>query len=270
MQQEVLFWNDKPLDQTRLGEKPHKLMELKEAGFPVPDFFTIATDGSGKICINDSVREAYDRLAKPLIGRSAHPMEGDNFSFSGIFESIEKIVRLTDLPEDMVNYKSPMDRKSECPEDVNIFELEDQWYEARTFGLERAYLDIVDFANPKGVSFVSSKVKKYLEKNRIDNFNPHDMNFLIMEERSIDIFGMFLTSNQANPKETIIHFQDRRVDEGGWVVYEKRNQKLRNCPDGDLENILVNFGKLAEGVEGHFGKVQQVEMGCSDKGIEVY
>lgn len=270
MQQRVLSWSDEPLELVTLGEKPYKLMRLKQAKFPVPDFFSVVTDGSGRIHIDDSVRTAYDRLAKPLIGRSAHPMEGNGFSFSGRFESIERIMRLIDSPEDMVNYKSPLDRKSEYPEGVDIFELEYQWHDTRTFSLERAYSDIVGFANPEGESFASHRVKEYLEKNGITGFNPNDMNLLLMEQRAIDVFGMFLTSDQARPDEMVIHFQDRRTDKGDWVVYEKRSQRLRNCPEGDLENILVNFGKLAERVEQHFGKNQQVEIGYSDRGIEVY
>lgn len=183
MRQRVLSWSDEPLELVTLGEKPYKLMRLKQAKFPVPDFFTVVTDGSGRIYIDDSVRTAYDRLAKPLIGRSAHPMEGNGFSFSGRFESIERIMRLIDSPEDMVNYQSPLDRESEYPEGVDIFELEDQWFDTRTFSLERAYSDIVDFANPEGESFASHRVKEYLERNEINGFNPNDMNLLLMEQR---------------------------------------------------------------------------------------
>jgi len=267
--QRTLFWDEEPLALDVLGEKPFKLMQFKQAKFPVPDFFTIVADGSGRIHIDDFVQRAYGRLQQPIIARSAHPMEGGGFSFSGRFHSIGNVVRLVDSSGDELNYISPCDRRESFPEGTNIFEEEDKWFETRTFSLERAYQDIVDFANPDGRSSPSNSVKEYLEQNNIQGFNHNDMNLLVMEQRKIDVFGMFLTSDQSKPNETIIHFQDRRRNNGGWAVYDKETGKLRGY-DGELEETLEQFGDLARRVQQHSGKVQQIEIGKSNKGVELY
>jgi len=268
--QRTLFWNEEHLALNVLGEKPYKLMRLKQSGFPIPDFFTVVSNGSGELNIDDSVKMAYEILQKPLIARSAHPMEGNGFSFSGRFQSIERVARLTDSPGDEVNYVHPMDRRTDFPDGTDIYALDDEWFETRTFSLERAYREIVDFANPKGNTLPSHKVKEYLEDNKIQGFDYKMMNLLVMEQRKVDVFGMFLTSDQARQNEIVIHFQDRRNNKGDWVVYEKGSNRLKTKVEGDLEGILTGFGNLAARVEMHFGKVQQVEIGYSDHGVEVY
>jgi hypothetical protein len=270
MAQQVLDWKDKPLEMNILGEKPFKLMVLKQAGFPVPDFFTIVSNGSGRIETSEEVARAYEKLTKPLIGRSAHPMEGTGFSFSGRFQSIERIARLTDSPEDEKNYVMPLERREDFPPEADIFAIDEEWFKTRTFSLDRAYRDIVGFANPQGDTLPSRKVREYLESNGITDFDHNLMNLLLMEQRQVQVFGMFMTSDQARPNEMVIHFQDRRANLGNWIVYEKENQRLRGEVKGDLEKTLLEFGKLAVDVERKFGKVQQVEMGSSDKGVEIY
>lgn len=180
MTQQILFWNEQPLEMSVLGEKPHKLMQLKQAGFPVPDFCTIITDGSGSLHLDDSVRSAFDKLRKPLIARSAHPMEGGGFSFSGVFQSIDRVTRLEDSPEDMHNYEDPLD-KEEVPEGQDIYDLYDEWLATRTLSLGGAYSEMLELANSAGKSRASHDVKKYLESNRINRFNHNDMNLLLME-----------------------------------------------------------------------------------------
>lgn len=270
MEQRVLSWDGKPLDMGVLGEKPYKLMVLKQAGLPVPNFATIISDGSGRIYIDDAVRIAYDRLEKPLIGRSAHPMEGGGFSFSGRFQSVERVTRLVDSPQDNVNYVDPHERRGDFPQDAKIWDIADAWYETRTFGLERAYTDIVAFANPNGDTIHSRRVKEYLEAHKITGFDPNAMNLLLMEQRAVNVFGMFLTSDQARPDEMVIHFQDRRAGKGDWIVYEKGTQKLKGQVGGELERVLLEFGRLATSTERQFGKTQQVEIGYSDRGVEIF
>ncbi len=269
MTQQVLFWNEQPLEMSVLGENPHKLMQLKQAGFSVPDFCTIITDGSGSLHLDDSVRSAFDRLKKPLIARSAHPMEGGGFSFSGVFQSIDRVTRLEDSPEDMHNYEDPLD-KDEVPEGQDIYDLYDKWLATRTLSLGRVYSKMLELANPAGKIKASEDVKAYLESNRINGFNHNDMNVLLMEQRDIQVFGMFMTSDQTRPDETVIHYQDLRKGKGNWAVYDKKSQKIKNKVEDDLESILIEFGRLASKVEEKFGKVQQVEMGYSDHGVEVY
>jgi len=268
--QRTLIWNERPLPLEVLGEKPHKLMELKQAKFPVPDFFTIVADGSGEVHIDDSVRNAYDHLQRPLIARSAHPMEGNGFSFSGRFQSLERVTRLTDSPQDEFNYVSPIERPENFPQGTDIFALEDEWWSTRTFSLERAYRDIVESANPDGGELVNKKVQDYLKQNAITGFNHNDMNLLLMEQRKIQVFGMFLTEDQARPDEMVIHFQDRRVGNGDWVIYDKVKQKLGGEVSGDLEGILLEFGRLATQAQKQIKRVQQIEIGYSDRGIELY
>lgn len=270
MVQKVLSWNESIPVMSEIGEKPYKLMSMKQAKFPVPDFSTIVTDGSGNIRVDNAVKEHYDRLQKPLIGRSAHRMEGNGHSFSGVFESVKRITRLTDSPEDLRGYICPTDRREDFPEGTDVYALSDKWWDEKTYSLEKAYAEILEFANPENRTIPSLKLKEYLEANRIQGFNPNDMNLLLMEQRAVDVFGMFMTSDQTRPNETVVHFQDRRTDRGGWVVYDNTTQRVKDKVDGDLEAILTEFGKLAKSVESHFGKVQQVEIGHSDKGVEVF
>ena len=269
MTQKVLFWNDEPLEMSVLGEKPHKLMLLKQAGFSVPDFCTIVSDGSGEITLDDSVRSAFQKLRKPLIARSAHPMEGGGFSFSGIFQSIERVTRLEDAPEDMVNYENPFERE-DLKDKENIYDLYDEWMQTRTLSLDMAYSEILQLADEKEEYEANSDVKRYLKLNGIEGFNHKDMNLLLMEQRNVQVFGMFMTSSQQNPNEIVIHYQDRRTDKGNFVVYDKKTEALKTKIEGDLESILTEFGKTAAKVEQKFGKVQQVEMGYSDNGVEIY
>ena len=269
-QQKVLFWNEQPLEMSVLGEKPHKLMQLKQAGFSVPDFCTIVTDGSGSLTIDDTVRSAFDKLKKPLIARSAHPMEGGGFSFSGVFQSVERVVRLEDSPEDLVNYKDPLDNDEELPEGQEVYDLYYKWINTRTLSLLRAYSEILELAKPTGESVASNDVKSYLSSNGITGFNPNDMNVLLMEQRDVQVFGMFMTSDQTRPDEIVIHYQDIRTGKGNWVVYDKKTEMLKAKLEDDLESILTEFGRTAAKVEQKFGKVQQVEIGYSDHGVEVY
>lgn len=270
MKQKVLSWNESLPLMSEIGEKPYKLMSMKQAKFPVPDFSTIVTDGSGRIHIDDTVKEHYDRLQKSLIGRSAHRMEGNGHSFSGVFESVKRITRLTDSPEDLRGYICPTDRREDFPEGTDVYALSDRWWNERTFSLERAYVEILEFANPENSTVPSRKLKEYLGANKIQGFNPNDMNLLMMEQRDVDVFGMFMTSDQIRPNETVVHFQDERSDKGGWVIYDGVTQKIKGDVDGDLEAILGEFGKLARRVETHFGRVQQVELGHSNKGTEIF
>ena len=75
---------------------------------------------------------------------------------------------------------------------------------------------------------------------------------------------------KATPDEMVIHYQDIRTGKGNWIVYDKKTETLKTKLEGDLESILIEFGRTAAKVEQKFGKVQQVEIGYSDHGVEVY
>ena len=226
-------------DRQLIGEKPHKLMSLKQAGFPVPDFFTVISDGSGKLTINGKLERAFSRLLEPeKIARSAHPLEGNPHSFSGVFSSLTGATTVRELAED--------------------------------------YETIVLESNPERTEYmISRKVGEYLKRYGIANFNPNDMNLLVMDYRQVQVFGMFLTSDQARPNETVIQYQqynDGEIGIGGWVVYDRKSNSLNITQrfEPGLERALVEFGRLAQGVEEHFGAVQQVEFGLTNGRAEVF
>ncbi len=98
------------------------------------------------------------------------------------------------------------------------------------------------------------------------------MNLLVMGWRDVKVFGMFLTSDQARPNETVIHYQDNTADKGGWIVYERGTNRLTitNPVNSQLEQVLIGFGQMAHRVENHFGMVQQVELAFTNGKVEVF
>ncbi len=149
VKQRIVLDSDKPSARAVMGEKPHKLMSLKQAGFPVPGFFTVISDGSGKLTVDKPLETDFGRILEPeKIARSTHPKEGNSHSFSGIFLSVPKVVRLQDTEVDMVNYADPaLSKEWQLMTEGDSGPL-DRMLEARTFSLVRAYEAIVRDANP--------------------------------------------------------------------------------------------------------------------------
>jgi len=252
-----------------LGEKPFKLLDMARAGFKIPEFFVIKTNGSGRIQLSDSLRMLFESLKKPVICRSAHPEEGGKHSYSGVFESYGNIHALAEVE---LKKKAP----SQGEED------DDLWFQEPE-SLEGAYSTILKGASPEG----NYKVQQYLGKYHITDFDPLRMNMVVMEQLDMDVFGMFLTSNQNDPNKVIIQYQIRgqnaeieefplsalgyRVEPakpGGTVIYNKTTRQLEpNKLDENTQRILCQFGETARKIEEKYG-VQQVELASSHD--EVY
>ncbi|MDD5703849.1 MAG: hypothetical protein PHU23_17585, partial [Dehalococcoidales bacterium] len=259
-----------------LGEKPFKLIKMAQAQLPVPKFFVILTDGSGRLQINDELHLHFQALSKPAIARSAHKDEGGKHPFSGIFISITDIDRVAE-------------------EGTDFYVISEEEYEDYVFehdfavnNLQLAYMGIVKCAGAKG-----GKAEKYLLQNNITDFDPNRMNLIVMEQIDIEVFGMFITSSQSNQNEVEIHYQlrpenvdsqnidddssfsrlyeTRRASEGtaGVVIYNRETNQLGpNKLDPRVQEVLIQFGVLANKIEAMFG-LQQIEV-CADRQGNVF
>ncbi len=236
-----------------LGEKPEKLIKLKQSGFNVPRFFIIKSDGSGRLVINDELRQAFDRMKKPAIVRSAHPEEGRKHSYSGVFESFPDIKVLSEAEANNPIQKQLKDEfvLTPIPESV-----------------EGSYSEMVSLA--KGGDY---RIGKYRKAKGITDFNPNMMNAVVMEQVNVDVFGMFVTSDQQHPDKVHIHFQVRGEEDngaGGVITYDKTTHMLENNTlSPRLQSILTQFGETASKIEQKFG-VQQIEISSSKEDGKVY
>ncbi|MBF0571124.1 MAG: hypothetical protein HQL12_04565 [Candidatus Omnitrophica bacterium] len=247
--QEIIFPEDRHASIEGLGEKPDKLIKLKQAGFNIAKFFVVKSDGSGRLEMNDTLlRKAFNSLQKPVIVRSAHPDEGRNHPFSGVFESFDNISVLT---------------QDEVPK-KDISE-EDAWFKLPE-SVESAYKDIVNNARD------GYKSHKYRKDLGVTDFDPNKMDVVIMEQVDIDVFGMFVTSTH-DPDRMLIHYEIRGEEgkaSGGAIGYNKKTHALdENKLSEHLQSVLPEFGETAAKIESLFG-VQQVELASSKKDGKVY
>lgn len=252
---------------TDIGEKPYKLLKMIQAGLNVPPFFVIATNGSGEIIVTDELRSLFGSLKKPVVVRSAHKDEGTAHSFSGVFDSYKGIIAIEPTSTEIISD-----------------EQEGFWEQGyRPESLQSAYKLILEGATE------GYKVKKYLETRHITGFNPKDMNAVVMEEIDMDVFGMFITSNQNNPDEVLIHYQliDKTAEKqqrqepedgffssrkkmGGVITYNKKTRELGQSKlDEQTRSVLKQFGEVAGQIEKMFG-VQQIELGASKGKVYVF
>ncbi len=249
-----------------LGEKAYKLIKMAQAGLNVPAFFVIVGDGSGEITITESLKTLFGRLKKPFIVRSSHKDEGTTYPFSGMFQSFKGITSLEATSTEILDESQDAYRE-EGP---------------RVESLQSAYRLIVEFATDGYI------IQKYLETHDITEFNPKQMNAVVMEEIDLDVFGMFVTSNQNNPDEVLIHYQvvdkyaedeqrkpedsffGSRKEMGGVITYNKKTHELgENDLDEAIRKLLRQFGEVAEQIEEIFG-VQQIELGASNGNVYVF
>jgi len=234
-----------------LGEKSEKLIKLKQLGFNVPQFFVVKSNGSGQLVVNDELRQAFDRLKKPVIVRSAHPEEGRKHSYSGVFESFPDIKVLAEAEA-----SNPA-----------IKQLEASYY-AVPESVEAAYAEMVSLAKEGGY-----RIDRYTQAKGITDFNPSTMNAVVMEQVNVDVFGMFVTSDQQHPDKVHIHFQVRGEEDngaGGVITYDKTTRMLEdNTLSPRLQGILIKFGETASQIEQQFG-VQQIELTSSKEDGKVY
>lgn len=248
-----------------IGEKPYKLLKMAQAGLNVPPFFVIVTDGTGEITVTDELRSLFGGMKKPVIVRSAHKDEGTVHSFSGVFDSYKGITTIEPTKTEIISD-----------------EQEEYWDQGpRPESLQSAYKLIVEGATE------GYRVKKYLEAHHITDFNPKQMNAVVMEQIDMDVFGMFITSNQNNPDEVLIHYEvtdktagtqqepeDRfgvsRKETGGVITYNKKTHELgQNNLDEKTQNVLKQFGEIAGQIEKMFG-VQQIELGAANGKVYVF
>lgn len=245
-----------PMEQ--IGEKAYKLIKMAQAGLNVPPFFIIATDGSGQITVTDELRKMFAGIQKPAIVRSTHRDEGTVHPFSGVFDSFGGITAIEPTDTEIVDSTS------------------DEFWDKgpRPESLISAYRLILESATE------GYRIKKYLEDHKITNFDPKQMNAVVMEEVDIDVFGMFMTSSQNNPDEVLIHYQVRdkgtaekaepesgsfgqRKEKGGVITYNRKTRQLdQNNLDEQTRDVLRQFGDIAGQIEGMFG-VQQIELAAS-------
>jgi hypothetical protein len=70
-----------------IGTKQYNLMKMKQAGIPVPPFFTILSDGTADTLLHPNIIEEATKLGQRIIVRSAHLNESGKHPFSGVFNS---------------------------------------------------------------------------------------------------------------------------------------------------------------------------------------
>ena len=239
--------------QEEIGEKPFKLLKMHKAGFNIPPFFVVDSNRSGKLVIDNELQVAFDGLQKPIIARSAHKEEGRKHSFSGVFQSFPNIHKLDEPDEDLTGL-------SEDERERRQWEIEDQ----EPNNLRVAYERMV------GLAANGFLAQKYVEENKISDFNPNEMNMVVMEQLELDVFAMFVTADQRDPNKVNIHYEIRNPkllgnasSDYGIITYDKKTHLLvENKLNADVQNILKEFGEIASRVEGLFG-VQQIELGAS-------
>lgn len=242
--------NRESFSKDQLGEKPYKLFELQRAGFNVPRFFVIKSNGSGKIIFDDQLRQAFGGLNKPVIVRSVHPEEGKKYSYSGVFESYPNIKIL-----------------SETEASKTVSQQLDGFEDIIPESLEGAYQAMVLSATE------SYKLDKYKKAKGVTEFDPNAMNAVVMEQVDIDVFGMFVTSDQQNPDKVSIFFEvrgDENKGLGGVIIYDKKTRQLEpNQLSERLQKILLQFGETAAQIEEKFD-IQQIELASSKQDGKVY
>jgi hypothetical protein len=234
-EQKVCFSKDGPIPEfEKIGEKAFKLMVMYRARLPVPNFFV--GKASKHVSANMYYGEEFDKLEKPVIVRSCHPLEHE-FP-GGTFESIKDVYRLSEYDETTKGQK----------------------------GLYEAYCQIVESTRQ------NRKFHKRFERKPVEGFNLFDMNFVAMEQRKLDVFGMFLTSEYNGSNETYIVYEDRRTKEGVKNIrYSRRtglNKESVKELSTEMEDVLIQFGEQARNVSDLFGQ-QQIEVGYSDHGVEI-
>jgi len=89
MTQRIIWDTDELPEKRIIGTKAYNLMVMKRAGFPIPRFFTLMSDGTDRLTLEDSVLRIAEELGSEtdLMLRSCHPMESSRHPFSGEFLS---------------------------------------------------------------------------------------------------------------------------------------------------------------------------------------
>jgi CheY-like chemotaxis protein len=216
-----------------LSEKARKYLKLHSQGLPWPEGFVLRGNGSGELVIDDELRAAWARIKKEgrtVIGRSSHPYEGRNgYPFNGQFESFKGLLYLADAD---VPAATPLD-----PE--------------QPITLESAYRLMVQRAMPAN----NPKLTKYLERHDIRNFDPLEMDMVVMEEIPEGVLAMFLTSDVNN--RDLVHIKT----DGGDFFYDRRKGEFigSHRPEAALAPTFQAMANMARAVEDVYGR-QQVEM----------
>ena len=194
----------------------------------------------------------FDRRHKPVLVRSAHKKEGSPHPFSGLFNSFKGITSIT-------------------PTDTEILDPQsDAYWEhgPKPESIASAY-DLIVSGASEGL-----EVRQYVEAHGITDYSPFDMNAIVMDEIGLEVFGMFLTSNQDNPDEVLIHYQTiddeakkmaaahyhySQAGTGGVVIYNKKTKTLDTKEiDTKLVAVLKDFGETASRIESIFGDRKSV------------
>lgn len=264
----------------RLGEKALKLLELKAAGFPVPDFFVVTGLEAGELEVNEAVISNYDKLGSSVIARSSHVAEGQGHPFSGIFQSFKNISQLVQDRPDFSLLSEDERRRAEFD-----FLYEDP------IGLTEACRRVCE-------STTNYSVSRYLEERQITDFDPTAMNLIVMKQIDVEVFGMFVTSDALNPNQIHIHYslskKSSEIDDssnfaaeayrmltygngfrgrmpGGIVTYDRESGKLLDStlPHPEHQTTLEKFGALAAQVGDVYG-IQQVELGFDGQDVYIF
>ncbi|MBF0478685.1 MAG: hypothetical protein HQL26_04310 [Candidatus Omnitrophica bacterium] len=249
MQQIILPDYAGNLDPLALGEKPRKVIELMRKGLNVPKFFVIKSNGTGKLEITDELRRVFDSFKKPVIVRSAHPMEGGEHPFPGIFNSYSAVSYLAfeDIPDGI----RP--------------DAEGKW-DKDPLSVDWAYEDMVETASPDW----NDKLDKYLKANAIKDFDPKAMDAVLMEQVDVEVFGMFFTESQIHPNKIEIRYIIPDTNDGGIILFDKTTQSLEeNSLPQRIQEVLTEFGKTAQKIHDIYG-FQQIELASSKIDKKVY
>ena len=254
-----------------IGEKGHKLLKMAKAGLKIPPFFIIITDGTGKVKITDELQYLFAKFKKPLIVRSCHPLEGSIAAFSGQFDSHKGIVVIEPTEDEIL--------------DTDTDEFWEHGF--RVESLRSAIKLILENADAKQ----NPRLEKYLTQYNIKGLDLRDMNIIVEEQINVDVFGMFVTSDQNNPDKVLIHYkitekdtEEKDItgggkgfsaelgakDSGGAILYNRKTHKLEeNDLGNDAQGVLKQFGEVAGKIQALFG-TQLIELGACDGEVFVF
>jgi CheY-like chemotaxis protein len=213
-----------------LSEKARKYLELQRRGLPWPAGFVLRSNRTGELVIDDALRAAWARIKKEgrtVIGRSSHPYEGRRgLPFNGRFMSFENLQYLADAdvpPGTVIDPEHPIT-------------------------LESAYRRMVWLARPEN----TPRVRKYLEDHDIHNFDPLEMDMVVMEEIESIVSAMFNTSDPLDPDVVYV-----RTNKGNFYYNLARDEIIEEM-SADFHRTIAAFARLARRVQAVYGN-QQIE-----------
>ena len=235
--QQAVFLQGETLPQN-ISDKVKNVKGLSDAGFPVPPFFFVQSDGSGEIQNTQELGAALERLGSgPYIVRSAHPLEGGNHPFSGRHESFHGIT----TAEELVNAYRDMVRQASESKDVK------QYVERNGIaGYDPKFMDVLVMPDRKVEIF-----GHVLSSNKTSRLKKTNLQYAYSNGKAgvVD----FIWPDEAEKSQGAL---------GRFTVSELSDE---------LKLILLQVAFLAQRIEKERGEPQLLEIGYTkENGVEVF